>query len=57
MNVYNENLNQFENYVRGILETYNLNLVVYDEIENFKDYHSDQFDYPFDNRKSIITQI
>lgn len=57
MSVYKENLNTFESYVRGIYTLYELDLVVYDETENFKDHDNDHFDYPFDPRKSNVARM
>lgn len=40
MLVYKENLEAYELYVKNLFTLYDLDLVVYDEIENFRDYKS-----------------
>jgi len=37
-----------------MIELYEFDIVVYDEIENFKDYLSPVFDYPYEKRKTTI---
>ena len=41
MSVYKANLNAFEAFVGSVLTLYDLDLVVYDEIENFRKFKSD----------------
>ena len=37
-----------------MFELYEFDIVVYDEIENFKDYISPEFDYPYEKRRTMI---
>ena len=39
------------------LKKFDFNVVIYDEVENFKDYDSSLFNYPYDNRKNIIDTL
>ena len=43
MEVFKRYLGAYEAYVKDLFTLFNLDLVIYDEIENFRDYESDQF--------------
>jgi hypothetical protein len=36
------------------LGAYNFELVVHDEVENFRDYDHDLFDYPYEDRRTKL---
>jgi len=40
--------------MQSLIESYQYDIVVYDEIENFKDYMSPDSDYPYEKRKTTI---
>ena len=40
-----------------MLGTYDFELVVYDEIEKFRDYDHDLFDYPYEERKTKLASF
>lgn len=47
----NEFENAYSNYQQIVFDLFNsfeINLIVYDEIENFKDYDSPKFNYPYE---------
>ena len=41
--------------INKIFSEFDVDLVVYDEIENFRNSNHDQFNYPFDKRKTKIS--
>ena len=41
----------------SLFNSFEFNLVVYDEIENFQDYDSLLFNYPYKQRKNVIETI
>ena len=41
----------------SLFNSFEINLVVYDEIENFQDYDSLLFNYPYEQRKNVIQTI
>jgi hypothetical protein len=61
MNVNNNKINEFQksvskyiSYIATISELYEYNLIIYDEVENFKDYNSPLFNYPFQLNKNVL---
>ena len=43
---YHQDINQ------NLFGTYDFDLVVYDEIEKFRNYDDSKFEYPYDHRKT-----
>ena len=54
---YLENLSRYEDKMKELFATYEYDLVIYDEIENFQDYNSDQFQYPYSKRKTKVVSL
>lgn len=49
-------IKEYEAEVEQIVSGYSFELFVYDEIENFKEYDDPDFNYPYDRRKTKISQ-
>ena len=55
INVNNYKIKEFNNsqvkykaYVDELFSLYEFNIILYDEVENFKDYNSPLFNYPYE---------
>lgn len=40
-----------------MFEIYEYDLVIYDETEVFRDYFDDEFDYPYEKRKTVVKKV
>ena len=49
---YLNNVKIYESSIAELFATYDYDLVIYDEIENFRNYNDDQFHYPYSKRKT-----
>ena len=54
MKEFSKSFSKYNDFVTKIIGAFEINLIVYDEIENFQDYDSEMFNYPFDRRKNVI---
>ena len=43
--------------IEKLYRKYELDLILYDEIEKFRDWDEDNFSYPFQDRKTIISEV
>ena len=40
-----------------LFKKYELDLILYDEVEKFRDWNEDYFSYPYQDRKTIISEV
>ena len=52
MEFFEEHMDDFTDYINGILEQFSFELVIYDEVEYFKKYNHPEFFYPYQLRKT-----
>ena len=57
LEVYKENHELFWKDIEKLYRKYELDLVLYDEIEKFREWDDEQFVYPFQDRKTIISEV
>jgi hypothetical protein len=57
LEVYQENHELFWKEIEKLYRKYELDLVLYDEIEKFREWNDEQFVYPFQDRKTIISEV
>jgi hypothetical protein len=48
------NQESYEEYINEIFGTIKFELVLYDEVEYFKNYNDPEFNYPYSNRKTKL---
>jgi hypothetical protein len=44
----------FEEHINNLLSEFDYELVIYDEVEYFKNYKDPEFDYPYQERRTKI---
>jgi hypothetical protein len=42
----------FKEYLQTKFDQFDFKVVIYDEVEDFRDYDDNLFDYPYDDRKT-----
>ena len=53
---FEDSQSEFETYIDGLLQSFDIELIVYDEVENFKSYDDPEFNYPFERRKNLLSR-
>lgn len=52
--MYQRNFEAFENEIERIMSSFQFDIVVYDEIELFRQHDDPLFSYPYERRKTIV---
>lgn len=52
---YGEYVAYYEVKIQTMMKTFDIELVVYDETEYFREFDDPEFNYPFQPRKSILS--
>lgn len=47
-------MDDYEQYINGIFQEFEFELVIYDEVEYFKKYTHEEFFYPYQRRKTNL---
>lgn len=53
-NFFKDHMDAFEDYINSLFQEFEFELVIYDEIEYFKNYRDPEFFYPYQQRKTNI---
>lgn len=54
---YDKIYQDFKSEIQDLMNEFQIELIIYDEVELFRDYHDPNFQYPFQKRKEVVSQV
>lgn len=52
-----DKIDAYKRHVIGLFDKYGMEIVVYDEVEKFRQYSNPLFEYPFEKRKNFLQSV